>query len=93
MARNTGKLNDGFAKGGPVSKLGGKMVPREMKSGKLVVLKSASSARSSQVHARTENGKAGLAAQKLAVLEPVEAWCGNPRDMRDEDLEFFGLER
>lgn len=29
----------------------------------------------------------------LAVVEPVEAWCGDPRKMRDEDLAFFGLER
>jgi len=28
-----------------------------------------------------------------AVVEPMEVWCGNPRNMRDEDLEFFGLER
>jgi hypothetical protein len=29
----------------------------------------------------------------LAVVEPVEVWCGDPRKMRDEDLAFFGLER
>ena len=34
-----------------------------------------------------------LAYAGLAVVEPVEAWCGDPRKMRDEDLAFFGLER
>lgn len=34
-----------------------------------------------------------LAYAGLAVVEPVEAWCGDPRNMRDEDLAFFGLER
>ena len=28
----------------------------------------------------------------LIVLEPVTAWCGNPRDMNDEDIKFFGLD-
>lgn len=29
----------------------------------------------------------------LVASEPIEAWAGNPRDMRDEDLAFFGLKR
>ena len=28
----------------------------------------------------------------LIVLEPVTAWYGNPRDMNDEDIKFFGLD-
>jgi len=25
------------------------------------------------------------------VLESDDMWCGNPKDMQKEDLEFFGL--
>ncbi len=28
----------------------------------------------------------------LAVLHTDDIWYGNPRDMSDEDIEFFGLD-
>ena len=29
----------------------------------------------------------------IKVLELEDSWCGDPRDMRDEDLFFFGLDK
>lgn len=28
----------------------------------------------------------------MKALEPEEYWNGNPRDMRKEDLQFFGMD-
>jgi transcription antitermination factor NusG len=34
-----------------------------------------------------------LEAKLSKAVVALEVWCGNPRNMRDEDLAFFGLER
>lgn len=34
---------------------------------------------------------AGNATTDLPTLVPAEVWCGDPRDMREEDVAFFRL--
>lgn len=78
MSRNTGKLTVSF-----VTTLAG---------GKSSGVKQS---RAAKAHPGEKSPKAGQSDPTFASLptvEPVEAWSGDPRKMRDEDRAFFKLD-
>jgi hypothetical protein len=105
MTRRSGKLTAGFATSGMGFQLDGAKVVAEAKTSKSMVKKHAifsklerrkeraTKVEAVQVTVELAYRQPDLAYAGLAVVEPMEVWCGDPRNMHDEDLAFFGLER
>lgn len=103
MVRGSGKITIVSSKSSSRARSGAWKVARDTKTGKFVAAHSTFSVAERVLSSNTSSVNSSkqqpsyfspdLAFANLPVVPPLEAHGGDPRDMSDDDLKFFGLER